>query len=177
MKCSCGKIGQHFEVLSKIKLTLCPECLEEFKYLVVCLKVDQKTYNLPEPVKGIFSESPQLVYNKTTIKGFITKSHLKKIKASYRSDMRFCAAGSQSPPLFEVLWECKSAQDAKKHGFSSHDWYKCVLVGRTLVGLSCCVKDLESITGPEFKPTEKPVKPKKLTKQQKCDLDKILGAL
>ena len=65
MKCDCGKIGENFKKISKLKLTLCPDCVERVSYIYSGLKSEREhCKTLPE--------NPNYIYG-TIIKGTVTK--------------------------------------------------------------------------------------------------------
>lgn len=138
---------------------MCPDCFEEYTYIKRGLKI--------EP------ENEMYIYG-TKIEGPVTKKFLTEIKKLIKSDKAFCEMGSQNPPLFKILWECKSAEDAIKHGYNAHTWYRCKLVGRTIVRMEYLCRDIDILVG-SLKDEDEP--PVKRTKKQLKALDKVLENL
>jgi len=118
-KCNCGE-----EITGIVRyekgLKLCPDC---FQYYVE-LKNELKR----QP------ENEWVVYG-TKIEGVLTKKLFNRIKKIIKTDSVLNNMGSQNPPLFEIMWECKSAKDAIEHGYTARLWYRCKIVGKTIVSM------------------------------------------
>jgi len=171
MKCDCGKIGENFKKISNLKLTLCPDCVERVSYIYSELK-SERGHCYPKTLP----ENPNNIYG-TIIKGTVTKKLLMKIKKLYKNEMAACDMGCQTPPLFEILWECKSAKDAVDHGYTEDLWYRCIFVGRTIVEMEYCVRDIDAIVGTLEENEENKIPAPKLTEKQKKDLNTIISAM
>ena len=124
--------------------------------------------------QGLINQTENSVIYGTKIEGVITKKLLSRIKKMIKADNIMCDMGSQNPPLCEILWECKSAEDAIKHGYTEHLWYRCKTVDKIIVSMNYLVNidtviELEQEGGKKLVPH--------INKTPEFTMDDILGSI
>jgi hypothetical protein len=66
-----------------------------------------------------------------SFQGAISKEYLDLLKRAIKKDS--CYPDSQSSPMYEIIWECKSDEDAIKHGYPKGYWDQLKTMGATIV--------------------------------------------